>query len=114
MNRITSRFFSVALGGFALIGVSSVAHADMLFHNITDETLYFGLSCNGSGIDQWAIAAHDTRSIVCRNGSSVASVEIRTRERDGGHAVVHATVYNGVGYDLGFDDDGDVSIERRS
>jgi hypothetical protein len=93
------------------LGAVSAARADVRFHNETDQPVHFSITCNGDEADTWTISPHGTKDLYCDNGSSAAMVEIRTDH--GNHdEVVHATVWDGSAYVLGFDDDGDVNIWR--
>jgi hypothetical protein len=107
-----TRIAAAAFGGLALVGLTTAARADMLFHNLTGQTLHFSISCDGTGSDQWSIYPNDTGKLVCNNGSQAARVVIRT-DHGPYDEVVRATVHDGGAYNLGYDRDGDVSIAPR-
>ena len=95
--------------GLVAFGGASAAKADVVFHNLTSQSIHFTMSCTGNGSDLWTIAPHASGSIYCRNDSPAALVVIRTNH--GGYdEVVRKTVVDGVSYDIGYDRDGDVSI----
>jgi hypothetical protein len=104
------RTVAATCGALALVGLTTVANASVLFHNTTDQTLHFSMTCNGAGYDPWTIAPHSTGSIACTNDSPLAQVEIRTDRDDGSVTVVRAAVFNGDAYALGYDREGDVNI----
>ena len=103
--------FAIATAAGALAGAGT-ARADVLFHNTTGQTVYFGVSCNGTGTDQWSVAPFATRSVVCENGSAAMRVYLLTDEARG-EVTVRATAWDGRSYDLGYDGSGDVSIAVR-
>lgn len=88
------------------------ARADVLFHNTTGESVYFGISCNGTGTDDWSVAPFATRSVVCENGSAAMRVYLMTNDA-GGEGTVRATAWDGRSYDLGYDDGGNIVILPR-
>jgi len=102
---LNHRIFSAVFALFAL-GAAPMAHADVYFHNIADQPIVFSVSCNGTGSNEFTVAGNGDQQIYCTNGSQAAQVEIRT---DDG-TVVHAIVWNGRSYELGYDEDGDVNI----
>jgi hypothetical protein len=93
------------------MGTVSAARADMRFHNVTDQPIHFSISCADEEMDTWTVEPWTTKALYCDNGSPSAEVVIRTDH--GTHdEVVRATVWDGRGYNLGFDGDGDVNIWR--
>jgi hypothetical protein len=113
-SKITTRVALLAAGIVGLAGLSGTARADVLFTNLTSQTLNFSISCAGSGgADAWRVNPHSTGALTCRNGADSAQVTIRTQHSNGTE-VVRSTVFDGRSYDLGYDADGDVSIARRS
>lgn len=105
------RIFGALIAG--AFGITSAARADVLFHNTTGHTVFFGVTCDGSGVDQLTLAPYGNRSLVCNNGSQEMRVFIKTAH--GADTVtVRALVWDGSTYNLGYDGDGDMSITRRS
>ncbi|GAN77580.1 hypothetical protein [Acidisphaera rubrifaciens] len=100
---------AAALGATA---ASPAARADVLFHNTTGQTVYFGVSCNGTGTDQWSVAPFATRRVVCENGAAAMRVYLPT-DTARGEAAVRATAWDGRSYDLGYDGGGDIGIVPR-
>lgn len=94
------------------IAAPGAARADVLFHNTTGQTVYFGVSCNGTGTDQWSVAPFATRSVVCENGSAAMRVYLLTDDTRG-EVTVRATAWDGRSYNLGYDGDGDMSLALR-
>ena len=90
---------------------ASAARADVRFHNLTDQPIHFSMNCDGSGADDWTVGPYGTKNLYCTNGSDSAEIVIRTDHGDRDE-VVRATVWDGRGYDLGYDRDGDVNIWR--
>ncbi len=113
-SKIATRAALLVTGVVGIAGFTGAARANTLFTNLTGETVHFTTSCAGaSGTDAWRVAPHSTGSLYCKAGESSMQVTIRTDRGPVDH-VVRATVLDGHSYDLGFDDDGDVSIARRS
>lgn len=109
-SKIATRFALLAAG---IAGLSGAAEANVMFTNLTGQTVHFSASCAGSsGSDAWAVDPHSDGAITCTNGATSMQVTIRTRHDDGDE-VVRATVYDGRSYNLDYDRDGDVSIDRR-
>lgn len=111
MTQITR--IAAAIGVLAFVGVATGAKADVRFHNVTDQTLHFSMTCNGRAMDDWTITPYSSGSIDCTNGSSDAIVQIRT-SHGRYDEVVRAVVHDGYSYRLGYDQDGDVSIAPAS
>jgi len=109
MSHLFNRGILTAVFTLFALGTASMAHADVLFHNITDQPIVFSMSCNGNGFDEYTVAPGGDQQLYCTNGSPSAQVKIITN--DGDHdEVVHAIVWNGQRYELGYDEDGDVNI----
>ena len=105
----SNRLLAAAICALAVSGAATVAQADVLFHNVTDQTLHFSMTCNGTGQDDYTIDPHSSGSLYCKNGSDAAVVTIRT-DHGGYDEVVRAVVYDGSSYRLGYDGQGDVSL----
>ena len=109
-----SRLIDIGLVATVLIIstlMATTAHANMVFRNLTGQTVHFDITCNDGVIDGWNIAPHGWRSIFCNNGSQVARVRIRTNRGDF-ERVVRTTVFDGQVYVLDYDRCGAVNIWR--
>jgi hypothetical protein len=95
---------AAALGGSMIAS----AQAAMRFTNVADRPIIFTIRCaDDSETDRWTVGEGRTLSLACNNGASEALVRLFTS--DG--AVVSRAVVDGSSYDLGFDGDGDATIE---
>ncbi len=106
------RLFGALIAGAVAVGMTSAARADVLFHNTTGHTVFFSVTCDGNGVDQWTLAPYGNRSLVCNNGAPEMRVFIKTAHGPD-TVTVRATVWDGRTYNLGYDGDGDVSIASR-
>lgn len=114
MTRISiTRVAVAAIGALVAAVAATGAKADMRFQNLTDQTLHFSMTCNGTALDPWTITPHGSGAIDCTNGSPEALVEILTKHGRYDE-VVRAVVHDGYSYRLGYDRDGDVSIAPAS
>lgn len=108
-----TRIAAAAIGALVVVGVATGARADMRFQNLTDQSLHFSMTCNGTALDAWTITPHGSGAVDCTNGSSEAVVQILT-SHGRYDEVVRAVVHDGYSYRLGYDRDGDVSIAPAS
>jgi hypothetical protein len=60
-NIITTRVALLAAGIVGLAGLSGTARADVLFTNLTSQTLHFSVSCAGSGRQRAGHHPHPAR-----------------------------------------------------
>lgn len=110
MSYLSNRRISTAVFALFTLGSASMAHADVLFHNVTDQPIVFSVACTGTAPNEFTVAPGGDEQIYCSNGAQSAQVEIRTNHGSYDE-VVHAVVWDGQGYELDYDDDGDVNIE---
>jgi hypothetical protein len=82
----------------------------VLFHNVTEQPIVFSVACTGTAPNEFTVARGGDEHIYCSNSAQSAQVIIRTNHRSYDE-VVQAVVWDGPGYEHGYDDDGDVNIE---
>ena len=108
-NRIRTLALGAAL--LAVTGFASVARADVVFANATDQDVVFTFHCPGGANDRWTVPSGDRLSLYCRNGASSATVRIVTDEDSGDRMIVSGRVYDGRSYRIDYDAEGDVSFQ---
>ena len=113
-SKFATRIALMAAGTIGIAGLSHAASASVLFNNLTSQDLRFTTACaKDTSTQEWVVDPHARGALYCRNGSDEMQVTIRTQRSNGTVEVVRSTVFDGRAYDLGYDDDGDVSIARR-
>jgi hypothetical protein len=98
----------------AVVGATIMgsANAAVRFINVADRPVIFTMRCEDS--DQtyrWRVRVDHSLDVTCNNGAARALVRLYTDDEDTTH-VVSRVVFDGLSYDLGFNNDGDASIRR--